>query len=135
MFMGNLADLVFTLFLDPVLKAEAITESASRFVHSLFLDAARGVAELFRVEHDTEDTMSTDIVQQQRFQVAKKYTILFDKSQAVGQFFTENIDEIKRGLEEGVFQRVTARELSHLIAAAFAESEKRTALLNALAHF
>ena len=49
--------------------------------------------------------------------------------------FTENIDEIKRGLEEGVFQRVTARELSHLIAAAFAESEKRTALLNALAHF
>ncbi|KAL7465659.1 hypothetical protein ACHAXS_005977 [Conticribra weissflogii] len=34
--MGNLVDTVFTMFLDPVLKASDITDPTSRFVHSLF---------------------------------------------------------------------------------------------------
>lgn len=72
-------------------------------------------------------------VQHQSFHVAKRYTTLFDKSQAVGQFMCMRLDEIQRGLEEGVFQSVTARELSHLIVAAFDDSDKRTNLLNALA--
>lgn len=136
MSMGNLIDLVLTLFLDPVLKAGDITESASRFVHSLFLDAARGAADLFLVDltdSRMNDGISTDFRQQRNFQVAKKYSNLFDKAQAVGQFMCMRLDEIQRGLEEGVFRSVTARELSHLIIAAFDDSSKRTTLLNELA--
>ena len=143
MSMGNLADVVFTLFLDPVLQAEDITEVASRFVHSLFLDAAGGVAEMFLVGGgDDNETMDNGIFmddsntmqrQQHQFQVATKYSVLFDKLQAVGRFMCMNLDEIQRGLEEGAFRSVTGRELSRLIAAAFDDSQKRLTLLNALA--
>lgn len=137
MSMGNLIDLVLILFLDPVLKAGDITESASRFVHSLFLDAARGSAGLFLVDSaDSQmmpDETSTDLRQQRIFQVAKKYSNLFDKAQAVGQFMCMRLDEIQRGLEEGVFRSVTARELSHLVIAAFDDSVKRATLLSNLA--
>lgn len=128
--MGNLADLVYVLLLDPVLKAEDITESASRFVHSLFLDAERGVAELFFL---TAPNSTMDMPADGTSAVAKKYTTKFVKVQAVGQFMCMRLDEIQRGLEEGVFRSVTARELAHLIAAAFDDSDKRIALLNALA--
>lgn len=67
------------------------------------------------------------------FQVTKKYAALFDKSRAVGQFMCMRLDEIQLGLEEGVFRSVTARELSHLITAAFDDSSKRSKLLNELA--
>merc|ERR1711957_609553 len=152
MSMGNLIDLVLTLFLDPVLKAEDITEVASRFVHSLFLDLGRGCAEMFLVDdsegvagedndgasahrqHHHQPTASTEhVTQQPRFVLAQKYSSLFDKSQAVGRFMTMGLGEIQRGLEEGVFRSVTARELMHLIPAAFNDSEQRTVLLNALA--
>jgi len=142
MSMGNLVDLVLTLFLDPVLKAEDITEVASRFVHSLFLDLGRGGADLFLVDdggddapsNNNQEMLSTEnTMLQRRFQVAKIYSTLFSKSQAVGQFMTMRLGEIERGLEEGVFRSVTARELMHLIGAAFGEGEKRTVLLNALA--
>lgn len=137
MSMGNLIDLVLTLFLDPVLKAGDITESASRFVHSLFLDAARGSADLFLVDSADSQMMldgtSTDFRQQRNFQLAKKYSNLFDKAQAVGQFMCMRLDEIQRGLEEGVFRSVTARELSHLVIAAFDDSIKRATLLSNLA--
>ena len=141
MSMGNLIDMVFTLFLDPVLKAEAITDSASRFVHSLFLDATGGASEMFLIGPTMTTTAQgmlangspADAMQQQR-QIAKKYSSLFDKCQAVGQFMCMNLDEIQRGLEDGVFRSVTARELSHLISAAFDDSQKRRALLNDLAN-
>ena len=143
MSMGNMTDVVITLFLDPVLKAEAITEPASRFVHSLFLDMARGLAEMFLVDGEgyvSENANSNDMdadnnttQQQQQFHVAKTYSTLFDKSQALCHFMPMHLDEIQRGLEEGAFRSVTARELSHLIGSAFDESEKRRALLNALA--
>lgn len=137
--MGNLVDTIFTLFLGPVLKAEAITEPASRFVHSLFLDAARGAAEMFLVGTPITSATSARMVggtstnMENNFQVASKYSTLFDKLQAAGKFMVMRLDDIQRGLEEGVFRSVTARELSHLISAAFGESEKRTILLNALA--
>ncbi|KAL7541114.1 hypothetical protein ACHAXR_010645 [Thalassiosira sp. AJA248-18] len=136
MSMGNLVDVVFTLFLDPVLKAEDITEPASRFVHSLFLDMAQGAAEMFLVggempDNDGNETNSA--MQHCCFQLAKRYTTTFDKSQVVGQFMCMRLDEIQRGLEEGVFRSVTAKELSHLIAAVFDDGDKRTTLLNALA--
>jgi len=139
MSMGNLADLVFTLFLDPVWKAEDITEAASRFIHTLFLDMARGAAEMFLADSggaaptSHQELSLTENTMQHRFQVAKKFATLFEKSQAVGKFMAMRLSEIHRGLEEGVFRSVTARELSHLISAAFDDSEKRTALLNVLA--
>ena len=75
--------------------------------------------------------MDSDDIQQ-RSQLAKKYCSLFGKAQAVLKFMAMRLDEIERGLEEGVFRSVTAKELSHLICAAFDESAKRTALLNSL---
>lgn len=136
MSMGNLIDLVLTLFLDPVLKAGDITESASRFVHSLFLDATRGAADLFFVNSTDSQMMpdgtAPDSRQQQNFQVAKKYSNLFDKAQALGKFMCMRLDEIQCGLEEGVFRSITARELSHLIVAAFDDSMKRSTLLKDL---
>lgn len=134
MSMGNLVDMVLVLFLDPVLKSEAITEAASRFVHSLFFDVVRGAAEFFLVGGGVQSEISsTDDMQERRFQVSKKYSTLFDKTNAVGRFMVMRLDEIQCGLEEGAFRSVTARELSHLITAAFEDSSKRSVLLNELA--
>ena len=137
MTMGNLVDLILTLFLDPVLKAKDITEPAGRFVHSLFLDAARGTAEVFlvgtpgnndaNVDHRATNNM------EQHFQLAKNYSTMFDKLSAVGQFMCMRLDEVQRGLEDGAFRCVTARELSHLLISTFEESVKRNELLNVLA--
>ena len=137
MTMGNLVDLILTLFLDPVLKAKDITEPAGRFVHSLFLDAARGTAEVFlvgtpgnndaNVDHRATNNM------EQHFQLAKNYSTMFDKLRAVGQFMCMRLDEVQRGLEDGAFRYVTARELSHLLISTFEESVKRNEMLNVLA--
>ena len=136
MTMGNLVDLVLTLYLDAVIKAEDITESASRFVHSLLLDTTKGTAEMFIVEspdgNNNHINTDSDDIQQQRSQLAIKYCSLFGKAQAVGMFMAMRLDEIERGLEEGVFRSITAKELSHLIRAAFDDSAKRTTLLNSL---
>ena len=136
MSMGNLVDMVFTLFLDLVFKAEDITEASSRFVHSLLLDMAQGVAEIFLFDDGDESSNNNVVVHnehKQHFEMAKKYSKVFEKSQAVGHFMVQRLDEIQRGLEEGVFRSVTAKELSHLIAAAFDDGDKRMALINALA--
>lgn len=137
MTMGNLVDLILTLFLDPVLKAKDITEPAGRFVHSLFLDASRGTAEVFlvgtagnndaNVDHRATNNM------EQHFQLAKNYSTMFDKLRAVGQFMCMRLDEVQRGLEDGAFRCVTARELSHLLISTFEESVKRNEMLNVLA--
>ena len=134
--MGNLVDLVLTLYFDAVITAEDITESASRFVHSLLLDATKGTAEMFIVESPDDNSnninMDSEDIQQQRSELANKYCSLFGKSQAVGMFMAMRLDEIERGLEEGMFRSVTAKELSHLIRAAFDDSVNRTSLLNSL---
>ena len=150
MSMGNLIDLILSLFFDPIIKAEDISEVASKFVHSLLLDLGRGGAEMFLVDSSQGGAMGGDgdmsarhnhqvaasaenDAQQRRFTLTKKYSALFDKSQAVRQFMTMRLTEVERGLEEGVFCSVTAKELMHLIPAAFDHSEQRTVLLNALA--
>ena len=137
MTMGNLVDLILTLFLDPVLKAKDITEPAGRFVHSLFLDAARGTAEVFLVgtsgnnNANLNDHATNNM--ERHFQLAKNYSTMFDKLRAVGQFMCMRLDEVQRGLEDGAFRCVTARELSHLLISTFEESVKRNEMLNALA--
>jgi hypothetical protein len=144
MAMGNLVDMILILFVDPVLKSDAITEAASRFIHSLFFDAVRGVADFFVIESSEGSMKQTNssnesfsgndnTVQERSIQLTKKYSTLLAKTRAVGNFMVMRLDEIQRGLEEGTFCSVNARELSHLITAAFDNSEKRTILLNDLA--
>ena len=126
--MGNLVDAVWTLYLDPVMKAEDISESASRFVHSLFLDGTSGMSGVFIASgDDAGDTADASL------QAARKYSALFGRAEAVGQFMPMRLDEIERGCEEGVFSSVSAKELAHLILAAFDDVPKRAALLNNLA--
>ncbi len=120
--MGNLVDTVFVLFLEPVLKASEISEPASRFTHYLYLEAIKCSAELFHTDK-SEDGLS---------KIAAKHAVEFEKLQVIGQFMVMRLDDIQRGLEEGQFRCVKAKELSHLIAAAFDESEKRRSLLNSL---
>ena len=132
--LGNLVDTIFTLLLDPILSAEAITDASSRFVHSLFLDAARGSAEVFLVGDSAVINPATNPVEtSQQIEVATNYCVLFGKLQCIGQFMVMRLDDITRGLEEGVFRSVTGKELTHLITAAYDESAKRNALLKALA--
>jgi centromere/kinetochore protein ZW10 len=122
------------LLLEPILTANAITDAASRFVHSLFLDAARGSAEMFLIGKSTTLSPSITPAQaSQHIEIAVKYSMLFDKLQCIGQFMVMRLDDITRGLEEGVFRCITGKELSHLITATFDESAKRNALLKALA--
>ena len=124
--MGNLVDTVFVFFLEPVLKASEISEPASRFVHYLFLEAVKNSVEVFR----TDETVDDDV--EGLFKVATKNAVEFEKLQAVGHFMVMRLDDVQRGLEEGKFGCVKAKELSSLIAAAFDESEKRRSLLNSL---
>ena len=133
--LGHLVDTIFTLILDPILSAEAITDAASRFVHSLFLEAVKGTSEVFLVgqsdipvnpSYNSADTS-------QLVKMAVKYSMLFDKLQCIGQFMIMRLDDITRGLEDGVFRSITGKELSHLIMASYDESAKRNALLKALA--
>ena len=123
--MGNLVDTVFVLFLEPVMKAFEISDPASRFVHYLFLEAVKSSAELFRTDDSSEDAEGL-------FKVAATHAVEFEKIKAVGQFMLMRLDDIQRGLEEGKFSCIKAKELSHLVAAAFDESEKRRSLLNSL---
>jgi len=123
--MGNLVDTVFVLFLEPVMKAFEISDPASRFVHYLFLEAVKSSAELFRIDDSSEGAEGL-------FKVAATHAVEFEKIKAVGQFMLMRLDDIQRSLEEGKFSCIKAKELSHLVAAAFDESEKRRSLLNSL---
>ena len=132
--LGNLVDTIFTLLLDPILSADAITDASSRFVHSLFLDAARSSADVFLVGESTVMNPATNPAEtSQQMEVATNYCMLFNKLQCIGQFMVMRLDDIMRGLEDGMFRSVTGKELTHLITAAYDESAKRNALLKALA--
>jgi centromere/kinetochore protein ZW10 len=124
--MGNLVDTIFVLFLEPVLKASEISDPASRFVHYLFLEAVKSSVEVFRTDDNCVEN------EEVLLKVAAKHAVEFEKVQAVGQFMLMRLDDVQRGLEEGKFRCVKAKELSHLIAATFDESEKRRSLLNSL---
>ena len=91
---------------------------------------------MFLVGAPTSDvTMSMDTQQNmdERFKIAHKYATLFDKLNAIGQFMIMRLDDVQRGLEEGLFRSVKAKELAHLVDATFDESDKRKSLLKALA--
>jgi hypothetical protein len=121
--MGNLVDTAFIMFLETVLKAEEISEPASRFVHYLFIEAVKSSKEVFRTDEIGAEGLS---------EIASKNAVEFGKLEAVGLFMVMRLDDIERGLEEGTFRCLKAKELSKLISAAFDESDKRRRLLNLL---
>lgn len=123
--LGNLVDTAFILFLEPVLKAKEISDQASRFVNFLFIEAVKSSAELFRTD---ETLVDAEVLSK----IAAKHAVEFGKLQAVGQFMVMRLDDVERGLGDGTFRCLKAKELSHLIAAAFDESDKRRRLINSL---
>ena len=113
--MGSLIDALLNMLLDEVMKAHDISEVASHFIGTLFTNAMKG-SELFP---DGEKE-------------AKKYCSLWDKFNAVRQFMHMSLANISASLSQGSFRSVTGPELSHLIKAAFDDSEKRRSILLAL---
>ena len=108
-----MADTLFTLFLDQVTKASDISESASHFVSSLFKRATSTLEEF--LDGDTSGSL------------------VWSRFEAVGRFMDMTLMDIQTALADGVFRTVTAPELSNLIKATFAESDKQRRLLQALA--
>ena len=125
--IGDLAELVLVLLLGPVLGAREVAEPASRFVHSLLLDAAGGVASLFLPADGVTGGDGG------RRTAAGRHTPSLGRVEAVGNFMRMNLDEVSRGLEGGTFRCVTAKELSVLVSATFDDSERRAAMLSSLA--
>lgn len=109
--LSYLADSLFTMFLDQVMKATAISEPACQFVSALFRTAATGVSGV----------------------VDTKLCRNWDRFSAVGRFMDMSLADIQAALSEGVFRSVTGSELSRLIIATFDESKKRDHLLQVLA--
>ncbi len=123
--MGNLVDTVFVLFLEPVLKASELSEPASQFMHYLYSEAVKGSVGVFYTDDDAQGAEGL-------IKVASKHADEFERMQAICEFMVMRLDDIQRSLEEGKFKSVKAKELSHLITAAFDESDKRKSLLNSL---
>jgi Centromere/kinetochore Zw10 len=106
--IGFLVDTMFGLFLDQILSAADITESACHFLSSLTSSAMQGVLPM----------VST--------------TKSWDRFSAVGRFMEMSLVDVHVALSHGVFANVTGPELSRLIRATFGDSEKRRELLKAL---
>ena len=111
--IGYLGDILFTMFSDQVMKATAISESASQLLSALFRSAMQGVSELL-----DQDTL---------------FCRCWDRFSAVGRFMDMSLADIQAALAEGVFRTVTGPELSRLIIATFSDSAKRDHLLQVLA--
>ncbi|KAL7547231.1 hypothetical protein ACHAWF_010556 [Thalassiosira exigua] len=130
--MGNLVDTIFVLFLDPVLAAATrysrlrTSPSPRPGLSTRCSQTQRGDWPRRSLRTATRGRTTT------RLGLAKRYSVDFDQTRAVGGFMRMRLDEVERGLEEGAFGSATARELLHLIVAAFDDSEKRRSLLNAL---
>jgi len=124
--MGSLIDVVFCLFLEPILKADNISEAASQFIGFLYRTAQLQFAELFGV--DDEASGKSIVVD-----IARKSCKVWDRFAAVGDFMQMNLSDINDALSMGKFVSITGPELSRLILATFDESEKRRKLLHALA--
>lgn len=125
--LGNLVDTAFLMLLEPLFRAKEVSDPASRFVHYLFIEAIKNSTELFRTDEKTLDYDAEGLPK-----IAVKHAAEFGKLEAVGKFMVMRLDDVERGLEEGTFRCLTAKELSHLISAAFDESDKRRRLLNSL---
>ena len=106
--IGFLVDTVFGIFLDQILSANDISESACHFLSSLTATAMQSV---LRIVPTTKS---------------------WDRFSAVGRFMDMTLGDIQVALGNGVFSCVTGPELSRLIRATFGDSDKRRMLLKSL---
>ena len=106
--IGFLADTVFGIFLDQILSANDISESACHFLSSLTATAMQSV---LRIVPTTKS---------------------WDRFSAVGRFMDMSLGDVHVALSNGVFASVTGPELSKLIRATFGDSDKRRMLLKSL---
>jgi centromere/kinetochore protein ZW10 len=110
--MGHLADAIFALYLEQVLRVSDISQSGCHFVRALFEKASRSTMALLN-----DDTTGSR---------------LWDRFTAIGSFMDMSLADIETALAQGVFRNVTGPELSRLITATFADTEKRRNLLRLL---
>lgn len=121
--MGNLVDALYSIYLHEVMQAKDISESACHFVWSLFHDAIKGTAELFAIKEGFDESLNE----------ATKYCKLWKKFNTIGEFMNMSIADINVNLSNGTFREVTGPELSKLVTAVYADSERRRKLLQLLA--
>jgi len=122
--MGNLVDTLFSFYLDEVLKVQDMSEPACHFVGSLFRNAIRGSVDLFDMNQNPVEAQKE----------AARYCNVWNKFIAVGKFMNMSIAEINMALSEGTFRFCTGQELSRLVTAVYADSDKRRTLLRLLAN-
>lgn len=115
--MGTLVDSVFGVLLDYVMKAQDISEPACRFINALFGSTFKCVEVFPRGEIE-----------------AKVSCGLWYKFFAVCRLMNMSLADISHALAEGFFRSVTAPELSALVKATFADSDKRNKVLLALSN-
>ena len=111
--MGFLVDAIFNIFLDQMFQAVDISEQASHCVSSIFRLGMQGALDV--TGNDVSGCLS------------------WDRFSAVGRFMDMSLADINVALSGGVFRAIKAQELSRLITATFDDSDKRRALLHALA--
>ena len=109
-------DIVLSVLIEQVLKASDISEAACAFVNSLFASILTSAGQCF---HEGEIE-------------AKASCKHWNKFFAIGKFMNLSLSDISQGLANGLFRSLTGPELSMLIRATFAESDKRESLLLAL---
>ncbi len=128
--IGALIDVLLSVFLEPVLKADDISEAASQFIGSLFRSIQLQCVDLFsgdKINSSNDEANASNII------IAQKHCSVWDRFATVGDILQMSLSDIQDGLSIGKFVSITCFELSHLIMATFDDSEKRRNLLHALA--
>ncbi len=128
--LGAVMDVFLSSFLDPVLKADEISESASQFVGSLYRSIQLQCGDLFSSGTYKQSFSKSKSVSSTS--IARNYCTVWDRFVTVGEILQMSLSDIQEGLPFGKFVTITGAELSHLIMATFDDSEKRRVLLQAL---
>lgn len=110
--MCYLTDVLLTLFLDQLTKAQDISTSGCHFVNSLFHKALSDL-----------DVLLDGNMSQSR---------LWGRFSVVGKVMDMSLADIQVGLSDGMFRSLTGVELSRLITSCFDDTPKRRALLKTL---
>jgi centromere/kinetochore protein ZW10 len=110
--IGYLADVLFSLLLDQIMKASDISTPACQFVNAQFEKVVKEVDNM--TEGDRTGSQ------------------LMDRFFAIGRFMDMSLADIETNLSEGLFRSISAPELSKLIMACFNDSPNRKKLLKLL---
>ena len=132
--IGYLADAIFTLYLNQVTSATAISASACHFCSTLFSKATDDIGSLLVDDDGFRDGNIFAKRIRSGDGILEGCSKEWNHFEAVGQMLHMNLAEIQTALANGVFRDVRSQELSRLILATFADSPKRQALLRTLAN-